>query len=522
MQRQVGSLLAAFGLGAVSVLAWAPLSCAPILWLSLGLLYLLLGHDIQPRRAAAIGLAFGLGLFLFGVSWVYVSLSVFGGMPPVLAALSTFLFCLVLALFPALALAVFAAFRNVAGWKRVLLFAALLGFADWLRGWVFTGFPWLALGYTQTPGGALPAPFQAYAPVLGVYGVSVLVALCGGVLGELLSPFVPGRRGKVAFPRFFCDRRESGWCKWSLVTVTALLIVAGVLAGRYPWTAPSGTPIKVALLQGNIEQDMKWNPVRFADTLNIYYDLAARHPAQLTVFPETALPTFYDQLPENYLRELKALARREPVAGAGGGDIVFGSVVGNNRRYTNSVVSLGAAPEQRYDKSHLVPYGEYTPPGFAWFMRWLDIPMSGFAAGAAEQAPFVLSGQTVAFNICYEDVFGEAIARVAANATILVNVSNTAWFGRSWAQPQHLQIARMRALETGRPMLRATNTGMTAALRPDGTLQGVLPPFTRGGLVLDVQGMSGLTPYVRFGNAGALLLIVLFSLPALVSRRKSR
>lgn len=519
MQRKIGSLLAAFGLGAVSVLAWAPLSGAPILWLSLALLYLLLGHDIGPRRAAAIGLSFGLGLFLFGVSWVYVSLSVFGGMPPVLAAISTFLFCLVLALFPALALAVFALFRSVPGWKRVLLFAALLGLADWLRGWLFTGFPWLALGYTQTPGGPLPAPLQAYAAWLGVYGVSVLVALCGGVLGELLSPFAPGRRGKVAFPRFFCDRRESRWGKWSLVTVTVLLIAGGVLVGRYQWTAPSGASIKVALLQGNIEQDMKWNPIRFTDTLRIYHDLASRHPAQLTVFPETALPTFYEQLPDNYLRELKTLARREH---SDGGDIVFGSVVGNSSRYTNSVVSLGTAPEQRYDKAHLVPYGEYTPPGFAWFMRWLDIPMSGFAAGAPLQAPFALSGQRVAFNICYEDVFGEAIAQVAANATILVNVSNTAWFGRSWAQPQHLQIARMRALETGRPMLRATNTGMTAALRPDGTVQGVLPPFTRGGLVLDVQGMSGLTPYLRFGNAGALLLIVLFSLPALVSRRKSR
>ena len=512
------SALVAFGLGAVSVLAWAPFQFWPVLCVSLGLLYAMLDDHAGLRQAGVLGLFFGLGVFLFGVSWVYVSLSLFGGLPPLFAALSTFLFCLLLAGYPAVALATFVYLRTrgttFSAWKNILLFAALLACADWLRGWFFTGFPWLALGYTQTTGGGVFAPLLGYAPLLGVYGVSVLVALCGAVLGEVVLARNFLGKAQVALPRKFC--------KWTAGALITLLLSAGYTLSHFSWTDKIGDPIKVALLQGNVEQDMKWNPARFEDTLRLYYELMEKNPAQLTVLPETALPTFYESLPGNYLQALKQLARREPSMSGAGGDVVIGSVVGSNAAYTNSVISLGAASAQRYDKSHLVPFGEYTPPGFAWFMRSLHIPMSGFTPGAPQQSPLSLSGQSVAFNICYEDVFGEEIAMAVPNASILINVSNTAWFGRSLAQPQHLQIAQMRALETGRPMLRATNTGMTAAIRPDGTVQAVLPAFTRGALVQEVQGMTGVTPYVRFGNGGALLLMLLFSLPALVSRWKSR
>ena len=498
----------ALGLGALSVLAWAPFYWAPLLWLTLGIFYCLAKAAPSLRRAAVLGLIFGMGLFLGGVSWVYVSLSVFGGLPPALAAVSTFLYCLLLAAFPALAMAVFARWRSGSGWANVLLFAAVWATADWLRGWVFTGFPWLALGYTQTPGGWLAAPLGGYAPLLGVYGVSALVALLGASVGELIARRRPGKPPKVAFDRFFC--------KSTLIALTALLLSGGVMLSRVSWTEPTGAPIQVALLQGNIDQDMKWSPSRFEDSLQAYHELMLRHPAQLTILPETALPTFYDQLPRGYLRALTQLARRQ------NGDVVIGSVDGDNKRYTNSVISLGVASEQRYDKAHLVPFGEYPPPGFAWFMRLLSIPMSGFAPGGPVQAPFALSGQLVAFNICYEDVFGEELLGALPAATLLVNLSNTAWFGDSLAQPQHLQIAQLRAIETGRVMLRATNTGMTAFIRPDGTVQSVLSPFTRGALVAEVQGMSGLTPFARWKNFAALLLIVLFSLPALVACRKSR
>jgi apolipoprotein N-acyltransferase len=221
-------------------------------------------------------------------------------------------------------------------------------------------------------------------------------------------------------------------------------------------------------------------------------------------------------LPPGYLAALRSLAARE----AGG--VLAGVVVGDGERYTNSLVRLDAARPEAYSKVHLVPFGEFVPPGFAWFMRQMSIPMSGFTPGPAVQAPFVFGRQQVAANICYEDLFGEEIIAALPAATILVNASNTAWFGRSLAQPQHLAIARLRAIETGRPMLRATNTGMTAAIGADGRVLATLEPFTRGALVLAIDGRSGLTPYARLGNAAALLLCALLALPALVLRFKNR
>ena len=199
--------------------------------------------------------------------------------------------------------------------------------------------------------------------------------------------------------------------------------------------------------------------------------------------------------------------------------MLFGIVTGDMSEYANSAVSLGASPEQRYSKSHLVPFGEFVPPGFSWFLSIADIPMSSFTPGAPKQPPMNIAGQKIAVNICYEDAFGEEIIRALPEATLLVNLSNVAWFGDSLAPAQHLQIAQMRALETGRMMLRATNTGMTAIVGVDGEVQGVLPPFTRGALRGNVQGYTGTTPYVRWGNALAIVAALL--LVAFIGRRNT-
>jgi apolipoprotein N-acyltransferase len=237
------------------------------------------------------------------------------------------------------------------------------------------------------------------------------------------------------------------------------------------------------------------------------------HPAELTVLPETAIPAFLDQLPREYLEMLlnHALAQQ--------GDLLFGVAVGDGRQYANAAVSIGVSPTQLYNKSHLVPFGEFVPPGFQWFLDMMRIPMSAFTPGPDRQDPMEIAGQKVAINICYEDVFGAEIIRALPRATMLINLSNTAWFGDSLAQPQHLQIAQMRALETGRPMLRATNTGMTAVVAPDGSVQAVLPPFTRAALVAEVQGYTGSTPYVRWGSSLVLLLSFLLILPAVFTRK---
>lgn len=470
-------------LGAAGVGCFAPFELfwlAPLLW---GGLFALLLRAATPRAGALTGLAFGLAFFLGGVSWVYVSLSVFGGMPGWLAGLAAFLFCTVMALFTMLAGGLFKRWQPAAFWRQALLFAALIAAVDWLRGWIFTGFPWLTVGYSQTP----PSPLAGFAPLLGVHGLSLLVALTGALL----------LRWRVGLP------------------VLALLAASGVGLRQVAWTQPAGAPISVALIQGNIPQDMKFRPEAFIRTLNLYLELVEKNPAQLTLLPETALPTFIDNLSADYLGALQALARRQ------GGDLVVGTLTGNPQAYFNSAVSLGSSPTQVYSKQHLVPFGEFIPPGFDWFMRFASIPMSAFSRGTDDQPPLAVAGQRLAVDICYEDVFGEEIAPAAARAGILANLSNTAWFGHSLAQPQHLQIARMRALETGRPMLRATNTGMTAVVAADGHVDAVLPAFTTGVLQAMVQPRQGETPYLRWRNLAWLALCGLCLALALGGRSRS-
>jgi apolipoprotein N-acyltransferase len=298
-------------------------------------------------------------------------------------------------------------------------------------------------------------------------------------------------------------RRPAGWI------AILLLLASGALLRGIDWTQPHGAPLKVSLLQGNVPQSLKWDPKRLPLSIETYIGLAKANPAALTVLPETAIPLYFSEVPRDVLRSLTTH-----------GDALIGVAVGTtDGGYTNGAVALTPQLVPRaYAKRHLVPFGEYPPPGFAWFFRFARIPMSNFTAGTSQQAPLDIAGQRIAPNICYEDLFGEELLASLPAATLLVNLSNTAWFGDSLAQPQHLQIARLRALETGRVMLRATNTGMTAMVNPDGSIAAALPPFTTASLVVEAQGRTGMTPYARWGNALALLIAVAAVLPAL--RRK--
>jgi apolipoprotein N-acyltransferase len=494
--RGAASLLAV-SLGSVGVAGFAPLELFPLPILVLALLFRLWQRAATPHAAAWLGFCFGLGFFLTGVSWVYVSLHDVGGMAAPVAAIATLLFCGWLALFPALVGYVFRRLHvggrpagcrpaNADFWRNTLLLAGLWTLSEWLRGWLFTGFPWLALGYAQTP----PSPLAGYAAVLGVYGVGFLAAL-------------------IAAAPIMGMRRRSAW----------LLIVAvlggGALLGHMDWTRPVGPPLTVSLLQGNVPQSLKWEPERLPLSIDTYVGLARTNPAALTVLPETAIPLFFDQVPRE---TLQALTQH--------GSALLGIAVRHREGgYVNGAVAVTQEGMQTYAKRHLVPFGEYVPPGFAWFFNLVRIPMSDFSAGPAVQAPLRIAGQDIAPNICYEDLFGDEIIAALPQASLLINLSNTAWFGNSLAQPQHLQIARMRALETGRMMLRATNTGITAAIAPDGRVLGQLPPFTAGALHVTAQGYTGLSPYARWGNALTLLLAICACLPALLQayrRRRSR
>ena len=294
----------------------------------------------------------------------------------------------------------------------------------------------------------------------------------------------------------------------------ALVLGGGLWLRGQTWTVPAGAPVSVALVQTAIEQDLKWQPLRLREWLDLNLRLVREHPAQIVVLPESSVPMLAERLPEDYLPQLAASAAR------GGGDAIVGLFTRDAEGHIfNAAQSLGASPSQRYAKQHLVPFGEYSPPAFDWFYTLAKIPMSDQTRGAPDQPLMQLAGQRLALNICYEDAFGSEIRRRARDATVLVNLSNLAWYGDSFAQPQHLQIARVRAMETGRPMLRATNTGMTAAIGPTGRVDGVLPPFERGVLRVDVQGMTGETPYLRWGDGLALGLAALCLVPALGGRR---
>jgi apolipoprotein N-acyltransferase len=473
--------------GAATVLAFAPFGLHPLALLTLALL-IHLWMRAPPQRCALLGFAFGAGLFGAGVSWVYVSLHQFGGMAAPLAVFATLVFCALLALFPA-----------AAGWLQArvpapdaaragLLIPATWVLCEWMLSWVFTGFPWLALGYS-----AAGWPLQGYAPLGGVYMVSFVLVSAAGMLWLLA-----GQK-----PRF--------------LVVLLLVVGTGEALRHVAWTVPAGAPVPTALLQGNIEQEMKFHPERAPRILETYARLAEGTQARLVIFPETALPAFLDRIDPAYLARLDAVGKRNE------GDLLVGVPYRTGHgAYYNSALSLGVSPRQIYHKMHLVPFGEFVPPGFRWTLDVLSIPLSDFSRGSFDQPPLEVAGQRVAVNICYEDVFGAEIARSLPEATLLVNMSNVAWFGDSLAPAQHLQIARLRAIETGRMHLTATNTGITAAIDRNGRVLARLEQFTEGRLEIPAQGYAGATPYVRLRDwpvvVACLLIFALFTVRAKRSR----
>jgi apolipoprotein N-acyltransferase len=477
--------------GALVPLAFAPFHLAFVAPLSLATLFLL-WLDARPGRAAWRGWLYGLALFGFGVSWVHESFQ-FSQVALPLAILLTALFVVYLAAFPALLGYLLARFSSGSRWVRVvILFPAAWVLTEWLRGWFLTGFTWLQLGYSQ-----LDWPLAGLAPWLGVQGVGWGVALSAGLVVKTLL--------------------GAGRPRWPYVLVLAALWSGAWVLGQVSWTQSSGPVTRVALVQGNVTQDMKWRPDQRQPTLNRYLSMTRRHwEADLVVWPETAVPAFRHQATD-FLAELAREAQGH------GAELLVGIPVKDQDagRYYNSVVVVGAQPGL-YQKRHLVPFGEYLPLKdlLGPVVDFMHIPMSDFSAGAPEQPVLQVAGHRVGVSICYEDAFGEEVIDALPQATLLVNVSNDAWFGDSIAPAQHLQMARMRALETGRYMLRATNTGISAIIGPTGGLLGVAPQFEAYTLTGEARAMQGATPYVRFGNLPVVLtLLVLAGLGGFLSRR---
>ena len=443
-----------------------------------------------PSRCFWTGFWFGLGLFGAGVSWIYVSMHDIGGMPAPLAAFATLVFCAFLALYPAAAGWLQARIPAGDAMRACLLIPAAWTLAEWLRSWMLTGFPWLSLGYA-----AVGWPLQGYAPVGGVFALSFITLTLAGLIWLLAA-----RRPRAGY--------------W--LTLALAMVAGGEALRHVEWSSPASAPLNVALLQGNIEQSLKFDPARYARTLESYARLAEATQARLIIFPETAVPRFLDQVERDYLRRLDAVAQRN------GGDLLLGVPTRkSNEEFFNSVITLGVSPVQAYHKVHLVPFGEFVPPGFAWTLRVVDIPMSDFSRGTLGQRLLAVAGQRIAANICYEDAFGDEIAAQLPEATLLVNVSNVAWFGDSLAPAQHLQIARARALETARMHLTATNTGITAAIDRDARVLATLPQFAEGRLETRAQGYTGATPYVRWRDWPVVVVSLgVLAAAALVARRR--
>ena len=471
--------LAAAALGALQTLAFVHTS---LWWLSLLCMAALaaLVWRAAPGRAALLGWAFGSAWLGAGVWWLFISLHRYGGLPAWLAVLAVALLCMGLALYLALAMALFARARSGRPALDVALFAALWLLAELARTVIFTGFPWLASGYAQIDG-----PLAAWAPWLGVSGIGTLAA----VLAALLA---------------LARHRRSAWA----LGLALLLPAASALVGTKEFSRPSGE-LSVSLLQGNVPQDQKFSMEHVPQALAWVAHALESARGELVVAPETAVPLLPEQLAELVPDYWPALRARFE---SGSQSALIGVPLGDySHGYTNSVVGLSAAslgvPPYRYDKVHLVPFGEFIPTGFRWFTELMNIPLGDFARGPLNAPSFAVAGQRVAPNICYEDLFGAELAQrfidPALAPTIFANVSNIGWFGDTIAVDQHLNISRMRSLEFQRPMLRATNTGATAIIDHRGQVQAMLPPFTQGVLDGSVQGRDGLTPFAwwsaRFG-----------------------
>ena len=489
----VKNLVVVFCAGLLAVFGFAPFNFFPLPIISLTVLYLNWQRAPDAWAAARIGFVFGMGLFGAGIGWIFVALHDYGNMSFVLAILATGLFAAVLALFPALAGYVQRKLKAPALPRLLLVMPVLWVLFEWLRGLLFTGFPWLALGYSQVP----TSPLAGYAPLLGVYGVSLALSVSAGLFA-LLWQVRWSRKGKLA------------------IAFLAMLWIVGVTLRSVEWTQPKGEPLKVSLVQGNIPQELKFEESRLVGTMEVYRRLVQQSDARLIVLPETALPILQNEVPESYAAILSEQMRRN------GGDVLIGAFQRDHGQYYNSVFTLGTSESQSYRKNHLVPFGEFIPlrPALGWFINEvLSIPMSDLSRGGIAQPPLNIAGQKVAVNICFEDVFGEEIIRALPEATLLVNVSNDAWYGNSHAAMQHNQISQMRALETGRMMLRSTNTGVTSIIGRSGRILQILPQHEEGVLTGKVQGYSGSTPYVRWGNAMVLLLMFIMLLLVWTKRR---
>ena len=497
--RQAIQYLILFALGAVLAGAaelpfggWIQIPILSVIWWQLTVV-----NHTSKKQDFLSGLIFGLGYFVIGLWWLYISLHDVGGMNVALSCMAVFLLSAYMALYFSLATLTLSLLQK----SRLtgLYLAASWVMMEFLRGYIFTGFPWMGLAESQFNG-----PFAPIAPFFGGLACTFLVIWTSWEIFQI--------KKHVAM---------------SLASI-ALVITLSQLAGLMTFTKPFGEPITIRLIQGNFEQTLKFNPQAISQQIDFYVGEIKKGTENLIIIPETAFPWPQSNLPTgllNYLQEFSNASKSNVLLGLIG-DIPTNAGV----QYTNRATGLSpnTTPYQ-FDKVHLVPFGEFIPPGFHWFVEAFRAPMSDFARGSTEQAPFSIKrhDQTdihAALTICYEDVFGGELASRVNNSekpvNVLINMTNLAWFGKSQASSQQLRLSQLRSLETGLPALRATNTGITSVLGSDGKVLSSLPEFTQASLITQVQAYSGKTPYVRWGNFPILSISCILLIWGLIRHRR--
>ena len=471
--------------GVIFPLGLAPFGVWPVIPLSAGLLYTALNFT---QRAGGIGFAYGAGFFGAGVSWVYVSIHVYGNTPVWMAGSLTTVFCGGLGLLFAAQGMAFARLASRHPAWRAVQFASLWVLFEWLRSWLLTGFPWLYAGYA-----ALDSPLAGWIPIVGVYGTSwFLVAIGCAVANAVSQPHDIGR-----------------WV--GTAAVVGPLLLAGLLLQRTEWTVPEGEAVTVAVVQPNVPLKEKWDP-RFRS--GILADFGTRSTAlaqdhDLVVWPESALPGYRDRLLDVIEAVDQQLAQLDST-------LITGIPTRDTAGHYNSITALGAG-SGTYHKQKLVPFGEYVP-----MERWLrgaiaffDLPMSQFVAGKTEQRPLLAGNLPVAPFICYEIVYPDFVQRFARDTALLVTISNDTWFGQSAGPWQHFQMARYRAVELGRDLIRGTNDGVSALITAKGAVVTTADQFTEAVVSGTMQPRSGSTPFAATGS----LLVWVFALITLVLGR---
>jgi apolipoprotein N-acyltransferase len=476
------ALLGASLAGGVLTLSFAPFYIWPLGIASLVLLYGWVVTAPSMKYASFVGGMYGLGAFATGASWVYVALPKLNGLYSLPSIVSTSIFIMYLAFYIATTCGVARLLirNSTSDSMSSAVFASLWVLGEWLRGNLFGGFTSQEVGYMQIDG-----PLSGWAPVIGTYGVSWLTVFVGGLVFHALC------KSKARIPK---------------LAVVFGIIITGMGLSLIAWTQPYGRPLSIRLLQLNVEPSMRPTMEKVASTLDQYYVAITAKRADLIITPETALPSYWHALPPDYINGLSRFAQNSK------SNVLLGIPSIENNKITNNVVGIladrsGIFP--RYEKFHLMPFGEYIPPEFHWFVQANDSFKRYLTSGKWAQDVMRVKDQRLGFFICQEGMFGEEVIRWVPDATILINPSNLGWFGNSLAIAQMLQIARMRALETGRPVLSTPNSGMTAEIDSSGKVISTLPPFVPAVLEGKVQGMAGRTPYSIWGNYPILIIILM-------------